>query len=126
MLGFSLTLLLLPRPDEGSVVATDRILELLDAPSSATAFRPATALNVDYEASRPLAGGPESKHSTHQVMSAPHPDDFVSALKRACDALIAAEPDITRMDTVAGDGDCGTTLKAGAEGQTALLIHPHV
>ncbi|EPY50845.1 dihydroxyacetone kinase Dak1 [Schizosaccharomyces cryophilus OY26] len=30
--------------------------------------------------------------------------------------LIDAEPQITRFDTIAGDGDCGTTLKRGAEG----------
>jgi dihydroxyacetone kinase len=39
-------------------------------------------------------------------------------LRGACDALITAEPDLTRWDTVMGDGDCGLTLKTGA---TALL-----
>lgn len=38
------------------------------------------------------------------------------AIKKACQALAKAEPEITKYDTVAGDGDCGTTLKAGAEG----------
>jgi dihydroxyacetone kinase len=32
-----------------------------------------------------------------------------------------AEPEITRLDTIAGDGDCGLTLKAGAEG--LFVIH---
>ncbi|KAG5916740.1 hypothetical protein E4U42_007518, partial [Claviceps africana] len=36
-------------------------------------------------------------------------------LKRALERVIAAEPDITRFDTVVGDGDCGTGLKRGAE-----------
>ncbi|KAK4103462.1 dihydroxyacetone kinase [Parathielavia hyrcaniae] len=39
-------------------------------------------------------------------------------LRGACEALITAEPDLTRWDTVMGDGDCGLTLKTGA---TALL-----
>jgi dihydroxyacetone kinase len=39
-------------------------------------------------------------------------------LRGACDALITAEPDLTKWDTVMGDGDCGLTLKTGA---TALL-----
>ncbi|KIH92141.1 dihydroxyacetone kinase [Sporothrix brasiliensis 5110] len=36
------------------------------------------------------------------------------ALRRACRDLAAAEPDLTRWDTVMGDGDCGETLKTGA------------
>jgi len=34
--------------------------------------------------------------------------------------LIAAEPDVTKYDTMVGDGDCGLCLKGGAE---ALLAH---
>ncbi|OPB40388.1 glycerone kinase [Trichoderma guizhouense] len=41
-----------------------------------------------------------------------------SMLRNACEALIKAEPDLTKWDTVMGDGDCGETLKTGA---TALL-----
>ena len=33
---------------------------------------------------------------------------------RACEAVVAAEPDLTKWDTVMGDGDCGETLKTGA------------
>lgn len=40
------------------------------------------------------------------------------ALRTACDDLIKAEPDLTKWDTVMGDGDCGETLKTGA---TCLL-----
>lgn len=39
-------------------------------------------------------------------------------LRGACNALIEAEPELTRWDTVMGDGDCGETLKTGA---TSLL-----
>ena len=39
-------------------------------------------------------------------------------LRSACEAVNAAEPDLTRWDTVMGDGDCGLTLQTGA---TALL-----
>lgn len=31
-------------------------------------------------------------------------------------SVIAAEPEITKYNTIAGDGDAGLTLKAGAEG----------
>ncbi|KAI0857078.1 dihydroxyacetone kinase [Xylaria cubensis] len=36
-------------------------------------------------------------------------------LRTACNKLIEAEPDLTRWDTVMGDGDCGETLKTGAQ-----------
>jgi dihydroxyacetone kinase len=35
-------------------------------------------------------------------------------LRQACTTLAAAEPDLTKWDTVMGDGDCGETLKTGA------------
>ncbi|GAA6026129.1 hypothetical protein JCM11491_000886, partial [Sporobolomyces phaffii] len=41
---------------------------------------------------------------------------FMRALEAALKSVIAAEPEITRYDTIAGDGDAGLTLKAGAEG----------
>jgi dihydroxyacetone kinase len=41
---------------------------------------------------------------------------FLSAIQRACRALIAAEPELTRQDQIAGDGDAGLTLEAGAKG----------
>ena len=39
----------------------------------------------------------------------------------ACHAIIAAEPDLTRWDTVMGDGDCGETLKTGATSMLAAI-----
>lgn len=33
---------------------------------------------------------------------------------RGCEALVAAEPTVTRYDTIVGDGDCGLTLRDGA------------
>jgi dihydroxyacetone kinase len=39
-----------------------------------------------------------------------------SVLTIALNRLIAAEPDITKYDTIVGDGDCGIGLKRGAEG----------
>ncbi|KAK0627611.1 dihydroxyacetone kinase [Immersiella caudata] len=35
-------------------------------------------------------------------------------LRTACEAVDAAEPDLTKWDTVMGDGDCGLTLQTGA------------
>ncbi|KAH8670778.1 dihydroxyacetone kinase [Xylariales sp. PMI_506] len=42
------------------------------------------------------------------------PTILENMIRKACDDLVAAEPDLTKWDTVMGDGDCGETLKSGA------------
>lgn len=42
-------------------------------------------------------------------------------LRSACAALVQAEPDLTKWDTVMGDGDCGETLRTGATSLIAAL-----
>lgn len=42
-------------------------------------------------------------------------------LRTACHALVDAEPELTRSDTLMGDGDCGDTLKTGATSLLAAL-----
>lgn len=42
-------------------------------------------------------------------------------VRAACEAIIKVEPDLTRWDTVMGDGDCGETLKTGATAMLAAL-----
>lgn len=42
-------------------------------------------------------------------------------LRSACAALVQAEPDLTKWDTVLGDGDCGETLRTGATALVAAL-----
>lgn len=44
-----------------------------------------------------------------------------AVLTTALNRLIAAEPDITVYDTIAGDGDCGIGLKRGAEAILHML-----
>jgi len=41
-------------------------------------------------------------------------------------AVIAAEPDVTKYDTIVGDGDCGIGLKRGAEAVLQLLQTPEM
>ena len=45
-------------------------------------------------------------------------------LKAGLAKLIAAEPDVTRYDTILGDGDCGIGLKRGAEAVLESLSSP--
>ncbi|PFH56562.1 hypothetical protein XA68_16329 [Ophiocordyceps unilateralis] len=42
-------------------------------------------------------------------------------LRAACVSLVETEPELTRWDTVMGDGDCGETLKTGATAMLAAL-----
>ena len=38
-------------------------------------------------------------------------------LSSICIALVSAEDELNQLDRGSGDGDCGSTLKAGAEGK---------
>ncbi|POR36423.1 Uncharacterized protein TPAR_03378, partial [Tolypocladium paradoxum] len=48
------------------------------------------------------------------------PQVAAQKLTTALTSLIAAEPQVTKYDTLVGDGDCGLCLKTGAE---AVLAH---
>lgn len=52
------------------------------------------------------------------------PATLESMLRSACEAVMAAEPDLTKWDTAMGDGDCGETLKTGASCLVAALDDP--
>jgi dihydroxyacetone kinase len=142
MPGFSITVLLLPRAGENGHSETD-ILELLDAPADAPGWRwysksePPTEIqrateeeDVEVEETVVLpresssrVGGREWTSTDDRLGTPPatSKDAFLGALERACQSLIEAEPEITRQDTIAGDGDAGLTLKAGAEGAHARV-----
>lgn len=49
------------------------------------------------------------------------PNLLQSALTSGLEKLIASEEEVTRYDTIVGDGDCGVGLKRGAEGILKLL-----
>jgi dihydroxyacetone kinase len=47
------------------------------------------------------------------------------AIETACDALIAAESELTEMDRIVGDGDLGTSMKrAAAAVKEAVATYP--
>ena len=50
------------------------------------------------------------------------PETTKTALTAGLERLIAAEPDVTKYDTVVGDGDCGIGLKRGAECNYHVLL----
>ncbi|KAF7552416.1 hypothetical protein G7Z17_g4345 [Cylindrodendrum hubeiense] len=49
------------------------------------------------------------------------PQILEAVVRTACNALVAVEPDLTKWDTVMGDGDCGETVKTGASLLLAAL-----
>ncbi|EPQ56353.1 dihydroxyacetone kinase [Gloeophyllum trabeum ATCC 11539] len=117
MPGFSLTLLLLPQKDESSAPSTSLILSLLDEKAETPGWRWTSGSVPPSSIPQPSGSGSSASvlgAGAHRL-SAPDPAAFVAAVERACKRVIEEEPEITRMDTIAGDGDCGLTLKAGAE-----------
>ena len=57
-------------------------------------------------------------HANHKIVNS---DQFRKALRSGLEYVIAAEPDVTKFDTIAGDGDCGIGLKRGAEAIQKML-----
>ncbi|KAI5476272.1 putative dihydroxyacetone kinase 1 [Pseudohyphozyma bogoriensis] len=116
--GFSLTTLLLPRA--GEPYTSDRIIELFDAPASSPGWKFA-AKGVPGVPSAPAA---VAEPPVIKSGGAPVPYDaafFEKAVIAAAEAVIKAEPEITKYDTIAGDGDCGLCLKSGGEGIIAAF-----
>ncbi|GAA5950894.1 hypothetical protein JCM3765_004622 [Sporobolomyces pararoseus] len=129
--GFSLTLLLLPREaqiPEQSKFETDikfnkeLVLECLDektdAPGWKWMYKGKPEMKILEEEDEKEKKQKESLSEENEVKG-PKPTDsklFISALEAALKSVISAEPEITKYDTIAGDGDAGLTLKAGASG----------
>ncbi|KAG9100895.1 Dihydroxyacetone kinase 2 [Ceratobasidium sp. 370] len=97
MPGFSITLVLLPSDDQGPAT-TDVILSLLDAPAKTPAWT-WTSSNPPGSTKQP---SPPSKSDSVNVGEGDNKvsSQFVDAVRRACEALIRAEPNITQMDQV--------------------------
>jgi dihydroxyacetone kinase len=116
MPGFSITLLLLPSRDDSLAPSSDLLLSLLDENTNAPGWKwsskapPPKAARTSTVSSSAAA----EQMKRPSLLTFPDPKEFTAAIERACKNLIAAEPEITHMDSIAGDGDCGLTLKAGA------------
>ncbi|OTB18976.1 hypothetical protein K445DRAFT_314834 [Daldinia sp. EC12] len=116
-LGFSISLLNVVNTDIGG----PSMIQLLDYPCEATGWS-APIQKTTWEeknvATRENGVGPD--HSIKQSGLKANGASFNDALASGLRAIIAAEPEVTRYDTVVGDGDCGIGLKRGAE---AVLSH---
>lgn len=121
MPGFSLTLLLLPGASDHNAPNTEKLLALLDEPASVPGWKWTVGQPPADTHIAPKASAAAATQENVQI-SAADQKGFIEAIQRACNALIKEEPEITRMDNIAGDGDCGLTLKGGAEGTNASAI----
>jgi len=133
-LGFSISMLKLADTGLGSGLS---MIDLLDAPAEATGWSPSITAGTwgkswDSDDDLEAAASEESASSNlkcwfchlHACQSRgangsnSGPILAQKALSTALHRGVAAEPDITRYDTVVGDGDCGISLKRGAEGKS--------
>lgn len=119
MPGFSITVLLLPTSSDKGAPSADLVLSLLDEKPNVPGWKWAapTQPTAHVEAKKPVGAGSAASAAGAHKISAVDPKAFNTAVERACKALVQAEPEITNMDNIAGDGDCGLTLKSGAEGE---------
>ena len=113
-LGFSISLLNVVNTDIGG----PSMIQLLDAPSEVTGW--AAPIQKTTWESKNTATRTETTDISRAVEPSGLKMDAAeekSALTSALERVIAAEPEITKYDTVVGDGDCGIGLKRGAEGE---------
>lgn len=111
-LGFSISILKLQ--DTG---LKHSMLGLLDSPAECTGWAAAIKTST-WEKPRSEVRDQSAQAGSENTPSGLQldPQQANKVLKHALGKLIEAEPDITKYDTVVGDGDCGTGLKRGAEG----------
>ncbi|KAL2257214.1 hypothetical protein VTK26DRAFT_508 [Humicola hyalothermophila] len=111
-LGFSITLLNVVNTDIGG----PSMIELLDYPCEATGWSAPISKQTWEE--KNTATREEDASVAGDIQPSGLKMDSTAAqeaLTRALESVIAAEPEVTRYDTVVGDGDCGIGLKRGAE-----------
>lgn len=107
--GFSITLL------NASKAGGQNLLELLDAPTNASGWA-SNVTSSHIKGSESTTNGEDNDEGDVNVKSTVklNPKKFESVLRGGLKELLAKELQITRYDTVAGDGDCGETLAAGS------------
>lgn len=118
-LGFSLTLL-----EMFETGLEHDLLTLLDHTCEAVAWKRSRHLAVksdslleETQILQPSSSEQDQWIPSRRAQSLALPPSSTQFLQNALKKLIQCEPEITRYDEIVGDGDCGTTLKRGAEGE---------
>ncbi|PKS09797.1 hypothetical protein jhhlp_004419 [Lomentospora prolificans] len=116
-LGFSITLLNVVNTEIGG----PSMIELLDAPSEVTGWSsPIGKKTWEEKNTAERTDSVDANKSIKESGLKWDTEVATAALTKGLERLISAEPEITKYDTIVGDGDCGTGLKRGAE---AVLKH---
>lgn len=96
------------------------VLRCLDAPTTAMAWNSTSSTTQWSESGSHIVTEPPVVNTIHSNLTL-DPSTVEKILTQGCKDVIKVEPKVTLYDTVAGDGDCGETLVAGANGiQNAL------
>ncbi|PDS48499.1 dihydroxyacetone kinase subunit DhaK [Rhizobium anhuiense] len=96
----------------------DAALDLIDAPTYASAWPRGGALNRNRILAAPRQGAVASNApETRQTEAGARLREIVAKVALA---LIDAEPQLTELDSITGDGDLGASMKRGAEAVLAL------
>lgn len=99
--------------------ATPDIFKYFDLPTTASGWNVSYHNAKDWEvlADGKVPTAPALEHTRNEKHSGVKADPkmFTKILKAAVDAINEFEPKTTWYDTIAGDGDCGTTLVNGGE-----------
>lgn len=114
--GFSISLLNVVNTNIGG----PSMIQLLDYPCEATGWT-APILKETWE-EKNLATRDEVATSGQKAKASGVKYDTniaTKALKEGLEYVVVAEPEVTRFDSIVGDGDCGIGLKRGAEGKMA-------
>ncbi|KAK0720040.1 Dak1 domain-containing protein [Lasiosphaeris hirsuta] len=111
-LGFSISLLNVVNTDIGG----PGMIELLDYPCEATGWSsPIQKLTWEEKNTATRDQDPTIEGDVRPSGLTMDASVANTALKQALESVISAEPEVTRYDTIVGDGDCGIGLKRGAE-----------
>jgi len=117
--GNFLTALDMPGASLSLLKVDDELLALLDAPASAPAWPGGGKLN-----DAPVL---QVEHAPDEALAITAPTPMGDAVRKASHAaaraLLAAEDELTELDTKAGDGDLGASLRRGAEAILELPGH---
>ncbi|KKY34787.1 putative dihydroxyacetone kinase [Diaporthe ampelina] len=121
--GFSISLCNLSAASRDSDTSVNELLELLDAPTTAVGWPNLTAPKSHLSGAKQqqnfqTKGKIKSNNSADITLDAKQLD---TVIRSACEAAIAAEPNLTKWDTIMGDGDCGEAVKGVSESVINIL-----
>jgi dihydroxyacetone kinase len=98
------------------------LLRLLDLSTAAPAWRPSrlagpAECGAPAPAPAPADIATAADNGTVALSDTAFADnaDLAAVVRFVCERLVAAEAELTELDSICGDGDCGYTVKGGAE-----------